>query len=108
CRVRRSRRALVSWSSAAPCQLPPPHPPPPPQEDPHDELLPHDDELLPQDDELLPQDEPPPPDEECLSSLDEDEPLSPTAAAPPSTHQLWSLPWCVSLWLLPRRALPPP
>ncbi|MCL6736197.1 hypothetical protein [Streptomyces neyagawaensis] len=98
----------MSWSSAAPCQLPPPHPPPPPQEDPHDELLPHDDELLPQDEELLPQDEPPPPDEECLSSLDEDEPLSPTAAAPPSTHQLWSLPWCVSLWLLPRRALPPP
>ncbi|WP_055715393.1 hypothetical protein [Streptomyces torulosus] len=74
----------MSWSSAAPCQLPPPHPPPPPQEDPHDELLPHDDELLLHDDELLPHDE------------------------PPSTHQLWSLPWYVSLWLLPRRALPPP
>ncbi|WP_411572746.1 hypothetical protein, partial [Streptomyces scabiei] len=90
------RRALASWSSAAPCQLPPPHPPPPPQEDPppQDELLPQE-ELLLQDEPLLPHDEPPcdePPCDEPRSSCEEewDEPLSPTPAAP-STHQLLSL-----------------
>ncbi len=106
---RSSRRALVSWSSAAPCQLPPPHPPPPPppQEDPppQDEplLLPHEEPLL------LPQDEPPPPDDEPRSSEEWDDPESPTVAAP-STHQLLSEPllWAPLSLRLPRYALPPP
>lgn len=104
----------MSWSSAAPCQLPPPHPPPPPQEDPppQDEplLLPHEDPLLlPQEDPLLPQDEPPPPDDDPRSSCDEecDDPESPTVAAP-STHQLLSelLLWEPLSLRLPRYALP--